>query len=120
MAAANDRVGARQPSPPASGGAPDPVSVDADWLAQALEARKLAFHLHRLHLQKDLSSVCDEAYGTRLTADVGKLMADYLAASEKLFDLAVALAHKSQSSSRVDNSNGEASPGGVSNERVKE
>jgi len=125
MAATKDRVGARQPKLAASGGTPvATLNLDAGWLAQAIEARELAFRLHRLHLQKDEAAVvCSDACSTELTEDAGKLMADYLAASERLFELTAALAareHSPQSPSCVDNSERLALSDEASNERVQE
>ncbi len=125
MAAAKERVDARQPRVPTSGDTLAAVpDVDAGWLAQAIEARKLALRLHQLHPKKDLTSVVHpDVHWTEPTEDASKLLADYLAASEKLFNLAAALAgteHSSRSPSRVDNSNGVSWPDGVSNERIEE
>ena len=55
--------------------------------------------------------------------EASKLLADYLAASEKLFNFAAALAsteHSSRSPSRVDNSNDVGWSDGVLNERTEE
>jgi hypothetical protein len=93
MAAAKNQTIARQQDPSAFGGALAPsLDVDAAWVAQAIEARRLAFRLYRSHLAEDGSAVLPaDVYCSSSTEDIGRLMADYLAANEKLFELAATL-----------------------------
>jgi hypothetical protein len=123
MAAAKDRIGTRQPDLPVSGGALAAASshVDAAWLAQAIEARELAF---RLYLQTDLSSIVRlDVCCPSPIEDTNKLMADYLTANEKLFDLTSALArreHAPQPPNAVDNSRGAPTADDLCKERIQE
>jgi hypothetical protein len=125
MAAAKNRIGARQPEFPASGNTPPEVpNIDAAWVAQAIEARKLAFRLYRLHLQEDVTSVLPaDVYCSSVAEDATKLMEDYLTANEKLFDLAAALTaeeHTPKSQIGVDNSNNVATVGHLLGGRIEE
>lgn len=116
MAAGKDRIGARQPDLAESGGTLSPVpNVDVAWVAQAIEARKLAFRLYRLDLQEDLTSVLRTNICRSAAGEVArKLMDDYLTANEKLFDLAAAQKAREpapKSQSEVDNSTDAATVG---------
>jgi hypothetical protein len=117
MIAVRNPTGASQANMAApSATAPVVSSVDPAWLAQAIEVRKVAYRLYRLHLSSDLpSSIQGEVPGTEGIEDADALMAGYLSASEKLFLLTAAVLSKerpSASSTGVDNSNrdGAAAP----------
>jgi len=123
MAATNDRIDARQSEPPVSGGAAAASRVDARWLAQAIEARELAYRLYRVDLQTDLSSVVrlDVCCPSPID-DPNKLREDYLTANERLFDLTAAPAKERvpQPPSAVDNSSGTPAADDFRAERIPE
>jgi hypothetical protein len=125
MAGAKNRIGAGQLNRPTSSVVLAAVpTVDSAWVAQAIEARKLALRVYQTHLQDDLPSFLRaDVCCSSAPEDASKLMADYLKANEKLFDLAAVLTERGlapESPSTVDNSNGLATLTPLPSGRIEE
>jgi len=90
MAAARDPTTSAEPSVASRGDTSAATrAVDAEWLAQAIEALKCAFRLLRYDLLSELPSPhLREFPGSEGSAEASRLLADYLTEAEKLFNLA--------------------------------
>jgi len=124
MAAARTPAPTSQPTVTSRDAPTATPGIDARWLAQAIEARRCAIRLLRYDFSSGLGlPEPGDPDSSEQTAEGRRLLADYLIQSERLFELAAALAGKVEpplSVSVVDNSAWKPIAGQVPKERSEE